>query len=64
MNEAANIAWVLERLPHVVEEVVCVDGRSADGTIEVAKRARPDLRIVTEERPGKGAALRAGFAAG
>jgi glycosyltransferase involved in cell wall biosynthesis len=63
MNEAANIAWVLERLPPVVEEVVLVDGRSTDGTIEVAKRARPDLRIVTEERPGKGAALRAGFAA-
>ncbi len=62
-NEAANVGWVLERLPSVVEEVVLVDGRSTDGTVEVAKRVRPDLRVVSEKRPGKGAALRAGFAA-
>lgn len=57
------MAWVLERLPALVEEIVLVDGRSTDGTIEAARRVRPDLRLVREERPGKGAALRAGFAA-
>ena len=63
LNEAANIGWVLERLPAIVDEVVLVDGRSTDGTVEVARSARPDVHVVLERRPGKGAALRAGFAA-
>jgi glycosyltransferase involved in cell wall biosynthesis len=63
LNEARNVAWVLERLPACVEEVIVVDGRSTDDTIDVALRVRPDARIVLESRPGKGAALRAGFAA-
>ena len=62
-NEAKNIAWVLERLPSCADEVVLVDGQSTDGTVDVAHRVRPDIRVVAEERPGKGAALRAGFAA-
>jgi glycosyltransferase involved in cell wall biosynthesis len=63
LNEERNVAWVLERLPEMVDEVVLVDGRSTDRTIEVARAARPDLMVVLEEQPGKGAALRAGFAA-
>jgi glycosyltransferase involved in cell wall biosynthesis len=63
LNEERNVAWVLERLPDLVDEVILVDGRSTDRTIEVARAARPDLRVVLETRPGKGAALRAGFAA-
>lgn len=62
-NEARNIAWVLERLPDIADEVVIVDGMSTDGTVDVAKRVRPDVRVVMERRPGKGAAIRAGFAA-
>jgi glycosyltransferase involved in cell wall biosynthesis len=62
-NEALNIAWVLERLPDSVDEVIVVDGTSTDDTIEVARRVRPDVRVVLEPRPGKGAAVRAGFAA-
>lgn len=61
LNEAQNIEWVLARLPSCVDEVLVVDGRSTDGTIEVARRARPDARIVHELSPGKGTALRAGF---
>jgi len=61
LNEARNIEWVLERLPDQVDEVLIVDGRSTDGTIDVALRARPDARIVCDMSPGKGAALRAGF---
>src|SRR3954468_23676878 len=63
LNEEKNVAWVLERLPDIVDEVVLVDGRSTDDTIAVARAARPDIRVVLESQPGKGAALRAGFAA-
>lgn len=63
LNEAENIAWALARLPEDLHEVVLVDGRSTDGTVEAALRERPDIRVVLEPRRGKGAALRAGFAA-
>lgn len=62
-NEARNIGWVLERIPEGVDEVVLVDGRSTDGTVEVARRIRPDIVVVRDDEPGKGAALRAGFRA-
>jgi glycosyltransferase involved in cell wall biosynthesis len=61
LNEERNIGWVLGRLPDCVDEVVVVDGRSTDCTIEAALATRPDARIVEEKSPGKGAALRAGF---
>jgi glycosyltransferase involved in cell wall biosynthesis len=61
-NEAHNIGWVLERLPPAVDEVVLVDGHSSDGTIEAARRVRPDV-VVVLDGIGKGAALRAGVAA-
>lgn len=60
-NESRNIGWVLRRLPDCVDEVVLVDAGSTDGTVEIAAALRPDVRIVTELRPGKGTALRAGF---
>lgn len=63
LNEAANLPFVLPRLPRWINEVVVVDGHSTDGTVETARRLRPDATIVTERRRGKGAALRAGFAA-
>jgi glycosyltransferase involved in cell wall biosynthesis len=63
LNEEKNVVWVLERLPAIVDEVVLVDGRSTDNTVAVARSARPDIRVVLETQPGKGAALRAGFAA-
>jgi glycosyltransferase involved in cell wall biosynthesis len=63
LNEAANIGWVLERMPRGIDEVLIVDGRSTDDTVAAALAVRPDARVVIERRPGKGAALRAGFAA-
>jgi glycosyltransferase involved in cell wall biosynthesis len=42
-------------------EVVLVDGLSIDGTIEVARHLRPDIRIVQQQRRGKGNALMDGF---
>jgi hypothetical protein len=63
LNEAGCLPWVLERLPSWVTEVVLVDGLSTDETEVVARRARQDVVVVHQLRPGKGAALRAGFAA-
>ena len=63
LNEAANLPTVLARVPAWVDEVIVVDGLSTDDTVEVALRCRPDVRVVLETTPGKGAALRAGFAA-
>jgi glycosyltransferase involved in cell wall biosynthesis len=62
-NEAANIGWVLERIPSIVDEIILVDGDSTDGTVAEARRVRPDVIVVGQDVPGKGAALRAGFAA-
>jgi glycosyltransferase involved in cell wall biosynthesis len=63
MNEENNIGWVLERLPETIDEVILVDGNSKDDTVAVSRAIRPDIRVVGQDRPGKGAALRAGFAA-
>ena len=62
-NEARNLPYVLSRIPDWVHEVILVDGNSSDGTIDVARSLRPDIKVVTQERKGKGAALRSGFAA-
>jgi glycosyltransferase involved in cell wall biosynthesis len=63
MNEEHNIGWVLERLPAEIDEVILVDGNSVDNTVAVSRAIRPDIRVIGQDRPGKGAALRAGFAA-
>jgi glycosyltransferase involved in cell wall biosynthesis len=63
LNEAANLRYVLPRIPAGVHEVLLVDGRSTDGTMEVARQLYPAIRLVTQEGTGKGAALRGGFAA-
>jgi glycosyltransferase involved in cell wall biosynthesis len=63
LNEAMNLPWVLRRMPSYVDEVVIVDGRSLDATVDVARALRLDVVVVSEPRPGKGNAVRAGFAA-
>ena len=40
-----------------------VDGHSVDGTPAIARRLRPDARIIMQNRHGKGNALACGFAA-
>lgn len=61
-NEAANLREVLPSLPSV-HEVLLVDGRSLDGTIEVARETLPSIRVVQQTRRGKGNALACGFLA-
>jgi len=63
MNEERNIGYVLQNMPEIVDEVILVDGNSKDDTVAVSRALRPDIRVVGQDRPGKGAALRAGFEA-
>ena len=61
LNEAENIAWVLGRMPRDVDEIILVDGRSTDRTVEVALRVRPDIVVARQPARGKGAALLTGI---
>ena len=61
MNEAENLPHVLPKIPDWVDEVLLVDGHSIDGTVEIARQLRPDIRIVYQPGRGKGDALRHGI---
>ncbi|MGH7642639.1 MAG: glycosyltransferase family 2 protein [Candidatus Dormibacteria bacterium] len=63
LNEAANLRYVLLLLPPSIFEVVLVDGRSLDATVEVTRSLFPNATIVHQPGRGKGNALAAGFAA-
>jgi glycosyltransferase involved in cell wall biosynthesis len=60
LNEAKNLPYVLPYIPDWVDEVILVDGHSTDGTIEVAKRLRPDVKVYYQPNRGKGDALKYG----
>ncbi len=60
-NEAANLPAVFDALPDGIDELLVVDGWSTDGTVDVARRLRPDVRIIHQTRRGKGNALACGF---
>jgi hypothetical protein len=63
MNEAKNIGHVLQQLPEGLHEVILVDGNSEDDTIEAARSACPEIRVLVQSGRGKGDAFRTGFAA-
>jgi glycosyltransferase involved in cell wall biosynthesis len=63
LNEARNLPHVFARLPDGLHEVIVVDGNSVDDTVAIARQFRPDVRIVIQNRSGKGNALACGFAA-
>jgi glycosyltransferase involved in cell wall biosynthesis len=50
-------------MPDDIFEVVLVDGASTDGTAEIARQCRPDIRVVHQVGRGKGDALLRGFEA-
>jgi glycosyltransferase involved in cell wall biosynthesis len=63
LNEARNLPHVFSRLPQGLHEVIVVDGHSMDNTLAVARQLCPAVRIVMQNRCGKGNALACGFAA-
>lgn len=60
LNEAESLPWVLQRMPAGFRPIV-VDNGSTDGSAEVAGGL--GAAVVTEPRPGFGAACWAGLAA-
>lgn len=65
LNEALNLPDLLQRIPHVPEilEVILVDGGSTDGTVDLARKLVPDLKIIYQDGSGKGNAVKCGAAA-
>jgi len=62
LDEAENLPLVLPYLPmDWIDEVLLVDGRSTDSTVDIARDLMPSINVVMEPRLGKGAALRAGY---
>jgi glycosyltransferase involved in cell wall biosynthesis len=60
LNEARNIPHVFAQIP-ADYEIVLVDGYSIDDTVAIARKLRPDVRVVVQTRQGKGNALACGF---
>ncbi len=60
LNEESSLPHVLAQVPAWVDEVLLVDGRSTDRTVEIAERMLPGLRVVYQPGSGKGDALRFG----
>lgn len=63
LNEARNLPHAFAGLPTDVHQVVLVDGRSTDATVQIARELRPDVHVVVQQARGKGDALAEGFKA-
>ena len=63
LTRPVSCPHVFAKLPAGLHEVIVVDGHSVDDTVATARRLRPDVRIVSQNRSGKGNALACGFAA-
>jgi glycosyltransferase involved in cell wall biosynthesis len=62
LNEAFNLPLILPYLPiQWIDEIILVDGRSTDDTVEIARCLLPSIKVIMEKKRGKGMALRAGF---
>lgn len=60
LNEALNIPHVLKDIPAEMELII-VDGHSIDGTPDLARKIRPNAKIVFQKGKGKGNAIKCGL---
>lgn len=61
LNEEENLPHVLPDIPSWVDEIILVDGRSVDRTVEIARRLRPETKVFFQPGVGKGDALKHGM---
>lgn len=60
LNEEENIAEVIQELSQMrYDDILIIDGNSADRTVEIAKKL--GVKVITQNGRGKGAALRQVF---
>lgn len=60
-NEADNLPHVLPLIPSWVDEIIIVDGRSDDDTVNVARSICPRARVIEQDGDGKGNAIACGL---
>ncbi len=62
LDEEHNVSHVLHQIPPWIDDLIIVDGRSKDRTLNVVRKAAPWARILYQSGTGKGDALRCGTA--
>jgi glycosyltransferase involved in cell wall biosynthesis len=63
LNEAISLRTLLATIPPFVDEVIVVDGRSSDGTVDVVAEVCPRAVVLVQEGKGKGDAIKTGLSA-
>jgi glycosyltransferase involved in cell wall biosynthesis len=61
-NEELNLPNFFKTIPSFVDEVILIDGNSADATYELAKAESRVNTVVKQRQKGKGAGLSLGYA--
>lgn len=61
LNEEESLPHVLPKIPNWVDDIIIIDGNSADSTVEVAKKICPRIRVIYQLGKGKGDALKMGI---
>ncbi len=60
LNEEENLPYVLPKIPAWVDEILLVDGHSADNTVELAQKLCPRIKLLHQPGQGKDNAMKYG----
>ncbi|MBN1644255.1 MAG: glycosyltransferase family 2 protein [Dehalococcoidales bacterium] len=60
LNEEESIPHFIAKIPEWIDEIILVDGHSSDGTVEVARKLCPRIKIFYQPGQGKGDAIKYG----